>query len=74
MEAAHRTAPTEWAGWLGWLGLPRGRLQRAEIFRALRPRPASCGAAANEEPPDEKSPDEESPDEECRDEEALKRS
>ena len=48
--------PTErarpgWLGWAGlggqgWLGLQRGRLQRAEIFRALRPRPASCGAAA----------------------------
>ena len=38
-----------WLGWLaGWLGLQRGRLQRAERFPALRPRPASCGAAANE--------------------------
>ena len=32
---------------LGWAYKRAGRLQRAEIFRALRPRPASCGAAAN---------------------------
>ena len=54
--AVFRGRPQNGLGWaglaglagLGWLGLQRGRLQRAEIFRALRPRPASCGAAANE--------------------------
>ena len=44
--------PQNGLGWLGWLaglaglGGQRGRLQRAEIFRAPRPRPAGCGAAA----------------------------
>ena len=47
---SHRMGWLGWAGWLaglGWAGLQRADLRSAEIFHALRPRPAGCGAAAN---------------------------
>ena len=37
-------------GWTGLAGLTKCRVQRAGRFRTLRPRPACCGAAANELP------------------------
>ena len=55
-RAQNRRGCLGWLGWLpggaGWLGwLTKCRMQRAGRFRALRPRPAGCGAAANKADP-----------------------